>query len=58
MEPAYGRMLSKAMQAREESDYDPIISVVPVEAEQIIANAELFVKKMSGILGYSSSEDS
>jgi uncharacterized protein (UPF0332 family) len=57
VEPTYGRMLSKAMQAREESDYDPIISAMSVEAEQIIVDAEIFVKKINELLGHSSSEN-
>ncbi len=43
-------MLSKAMQARTASDYNPIARSLLFEAEQAIAKAEIFLEKMKEIL--------
>lgn len=47
----YSRMLTKAMQARQSSDYSPTIRAFQPDAEQTIADAEAFVAKIKEILG-------
>ena len=46
----YGRMLSKAMQAREATDYNPMRRPLSSEAEQTITHAEAFLTKMKELL--------
>lgn len=46
----YSTMLTQAFQARQASDYDVWVNTVPVEAENVIANAEQFVAKIKKLL--------
>jgi uncharacterized protein (UPF0332 family) len=46
----YNRILSQAMQAREASDYDPVIRSSLSEAKQTIADAEDFLVKVKELL--------
>ncbi len=46
----YSRMLARAMQAREASDYDPRTRSARKDAEQAIADAEAFLEKVKEIL--------
>ena len=46
----YSRILARAMQAREASDYDPRTRASRQDAEQAIADAEAFLEKAREIL--------
>lgn len=50
VERQYGRLLSRMMQARETSDYDPIRRTSLMEAKQAIANAEAFLVRIKELL--------
>jgi len=50
VERRYIRMLTQAMQARETSDYDPMVRAFKLEAEHTIADAEVFLGKIKEIL--------
>jgi uncharacterized protein (UPF0332 family) len=50
IEPRYGRMLHDAFEARLDSDYTPHPDLNDVSAEQLIASAEDFVKRMTQVL--------
>lgn len=50
VERRYGRILSRAMQAREISDYNPMRRSRLPEAEQTIADAAAFLAKMKELL--------
>ncbi len=53
----YSRILARAMQAREASDYDPQTRASRQDAEQAISDAEAFLEKAREILGKMLSED-
>jgi len=47
----YSRILARAMQAREASDYDPRTRASRQDAQQAVADAEVFLEKAREILG-------
>ena len=47
----YSRILARAMQAREASDYDPRTRASRQDAQQAVADAEAFLEKAREILG-------
>ena len=47
----YSRILARAMQAREASDYDPRTRASQQDAQQAVADAEAFLEKAREILG-------
>jgi uncharacterized protein (UPF0332 family) len=53
----YSRILARAMQAREASDYDPRTRASRQDAEQALADAQAFLEKAREILGELPSED-
>jgi len=53
----YSRILARAMQAREASDYDPRTRASRQDAEQAIADAKAFLEKAREILGKMLDED-
>ena len=50
LDSQYGSMLTRAFQARQSSDYDVQVNTVPLEAESVLTNAELFVAKIKELL--------
>jgi uncharacterized protein (UPF0332 family) len=46
----YSRILARAMQAREASDYDPRTRASKQDAQQAVADAEAFLEKAKEIL--------
>ena len=53
----YSRILARAMQAREASDYDPRTRASRQDAQQAVADAEAFLEKAREILGKVLGED-
>ncbi len=53
----YSRILARAMQAREMSDYNPTVRALSPDAEQAIADAEVFLQKIREILSNLPDED-
>jgi len=53
----YSRILARAMQAREASDYDPRTRASRQDAQQAVADAEAFLEKAREILAKVLSED-
>ncbi len=51
VEKELGRMLSQAMQARETSDYSATIRAFQPDAQQAVADAEIFVAKIKTTFG-------
>lgn len=51
IDPQFGRMLSKAFELRQKSDYEVFAAVVREDVEDIVAKAEAFVGKIRNLVG-------
>ncbi len=56
VEKEFGRILAQAMQARQTSDYSPMVRASKHDAQQTIADAEMFLEKIKEILSQSPDE--